>query len=62
MIVSVPGVIAVSKPVPVIVALTLVVLHTPPVAASEKAATVPVHIKEGPEITPATGIGFTVMV
>lgn len=58
--VSVPGVIAVSKPVPDIVALPLITLHTPPVTVSINIVYVPAQIVESPIMVPVLAGVFTV--
>ena len=59
--VSVPIVTPVTRP-PAIVARVLLMLQVPPGAGSESVMVEPIHTFEGPLITPASGVVFTVTI
>jgi hypothetical protein len=58
--VSIPADTPVTNPPLVTVAVPLLALHTPPVAASVSVADVPIVTVDTPDIVPAFGIGLTV--
>lgn len=60
--VSSPGLMAVSVPIPVITANVLVTDHTPPVAALVYVVMLPAQIVDRPIILPALGVGTAVIV
>jgi hypothetical protein len=60
--VSIPGVIALSTPTLVIVALPLLQAQVPPGAASVYIVNEPVHTDVGPTIVPALGAGLMLIV
>ena len=62
LIVCVPAEAPVTTPDPETVAVALLLLHTPPVTASDKLMEKPAHTLEGPVIVPAPDAGFTVII
>ena len=55
-----PGVTAVTTPVPLTVAVALLLLQVPPGDGSVNRLKVPLHIVDGPVTGPAEGTGLTV--